>query len=321
METIKEKIYWCLRRRYVAWAQYHAPHKLADILYRDVFHRWINWKNPQTLNEKINWLAFYTDTSLWSTCTDKYAVREYVANKGLSDILVPIYGKWDRAEDIDFENLPQKFVLKTNNGNSDIIVVTDKDKLNKTEAIYKLKKAGAGKFIGSAQPHYLSIKKCYIAEKLLETNNPLGLIDYKVKVFNGVPYCIGTWANRMPMTNTGDFGLYDLEWNPLKSWIKDTKYRNVPIPKPKCLKQMIECAKILGQDFEQVRVDFYEVDDKLYFGELTFTSAAGRDDDYTNEALLEMGKQIKLDFSRKIIKKWDLTEYKSIYEASQASDQ
>ena len=89
IKKIKESVYWFLRKHYVDWAQYHAPQRLADILYHDVFHKWINWKNPQTLNEKINWLAFNTDTSLWSLCTDKYAVRDYVKSKGLAHILIP----------------------------------------------------------------------------------------------------------------------------------------------------------------------------------------------------------------------------------------
>ena len=304
--TAKDAIYWAVRNRYVLWAQYHNPRRLADILYRDVFHKWINWKNPQTLNEKINWLAFYTDTSLWSLCTDKYRVREFVEEKGLGHLLIPLYGKWDKAEDIDFDSLPDKYVLKPNNGNSDIIIVSDKTKIDKEEIIRRLNNGGARKFIASAQPHYLSIKPCFIAEQLLETDNPLGLVDYKIKVFNGKPFCIGTWANRTPMTNTGDFGLYDLDWNPLTHWISKKAQNNTSIPKPKNLGKMLEYAAKLGEDFEQVRVDFYEINGRVYFGELTFTSAAGRDDDYTEEALLEMGKQIKLDFSKKKTIKWRL---------------
>jgi len=303
---MKDFFYWTIRKCFVNWAQYHDPRRLADILYRDVFHHWINWKDPQTLNEKINWLAFYTDTSLWSTCTDKYAVRDYIKEKGLEHILIPLYGKWEKAEDIEFESLPEKFVLKPNNGNSDLIVVTDKSAINKEEIIAKLKHSGARRFIATAEPHYFAIKPCFIAEKLLETDNPLGLVDYKVKVFNGKPFCIGTWANRTPMTNTGNFGIYDLDWNPLNHWMSDKSKNSVAIPKPQHLDEMLEYAAILGQPFEQVRVDFYEVYGKVYFGELTFTSASGRDNDFTDEALLEMGKQITLDFSKKQKRKWNL---------------
>lgn len=310
--STKDTLYWFLRRHYVKWAQYHNPKRLADILYRDVFHKWINWENPQTLNEKINWLAFNTDTSLWTACADKYAVRDYIKQKGLEHILIPLYGKWDKAEDIDFDSLPEQYVLKPNNGNSDIIIVTDNNKLDREDAIERLNHSGAGKFIASAQPHYLPIKPCFIAEELLVTDNPFGVVDYKIKVFNGKPYCIGTWANRTPMTNTGDFGIYDLDWNPLYHWISDKAMTHTYIPRPSCLKEMLEYASILGKDFEQVRVDFYEISGKVYFGELTFTSAAGRDNDYTDEALLEMGAQIKLDLNKKIKRKWDLTKYKHL---------
>lgn len=307
---VKDWLYWRVRNRIIAWAEFHNPRIVANFLYRDVFHKWINWQKPQTLNEKINWLAFFTDTSLWTLCTDKYAVRDYVKSKGLEHILVPLYGKWDNVDDIDFDSLPDKFVLKPNNGNSDLIVVTDKSKLDVECARERLKRSGAGKFIASAQPHYLFIKPCFIAEKLLETNNPLGIIDYKVKVFNGNPFCIGTWANRIPMTNTGDFGIYDLDWNPRYDWISDKSMNHVLIPRPQHLKEMIEYAAILGKDFEQVRVDFYEIDGNVYFGEMTFTSAAGRDNDYTDAALLEMGQMIKLDYSKKIKRRWDLEKYK-----------
>lgn len=315
MKGIADKIYWFLRKKYVKWAQYNDPRRLADVLYRDVFHKWIDWNNPQTLNEKINWLVFYTDTSLWSKCTDKYAVREYVESKGLGHILIPLYGKWEKASDIDFSILPDKFVLKPNNGNSDLVVVTNKSLINRSEIIERLSHSVVGKFICSAQPHYFDIKPCIIAEQLLETDNPLGIVDYKVKVFNGKPYCIGTWANRIPMTNTGDFGIYDLNWNPKTEWISDKAMNFVKIPKPEHLEEMLDYAAILGADFEQVRVDFYEVNGKVYFGEMTFTSAGGRDNDYTDEALLEMGHQIKLDKTKKIKKKWDLKKYKPLVEA------
>ena len=114
------------------------------------------------------------------------------------------------------------------------------------------------------------------------------------------------------MTNTGDFGIYDLDWNPLTDWISNKAMNHVHIPKPECLNEMLEYAAKLGEDFEQVRVDFYEIDGKVYFGELTFTSAAGRDNDYTDEALLKMGQQIKLDFSKKIKRHWNLTPYKKL---------
>lgn len=308
--SLYDSIYWFLRKKYVNWAMYHDPRRLANILYRDVFHRWINWKNPQDLNEKINWLAFYTDTSLWTVCADKYAVRDYVKSKGLEHILVPLYGKWDRPEDINFENLPEKFVLKPNNGNSDLIVVKDKNKLDVGGVISKLRHSGASKFIASAQPHYLYIRPCFIAEKLLETDCSLGLVDYKVYVFNGRPYCIWTWANRKPLTHTGDCGVYDIDWKPQFQWIRDQSKKHSVIPKPQHLDKMLEYAKILGADFEQVRVDFYEVDGKVYFGELTFTSAAGRDFDFTDEALLELGRKIKLDFSKKIRKHYNLSKFK-----------
>lgn len=306
--TFKERVYWFLRNRYTSYIQYYHPRLLADLLYHDLYNKWIDWDNPQTLDEKINWLEFYTDTSLWTKCADKYRVREYVKSKGLEDILIPLYGKWDRADEIEFDKLPNKFVLKPNNGHTDLIIVKDKSKLCRKKAVEQLSLSGADQFLKSAEPHYLYIKPCIIAEMLLETDNPLGLVDYKIKVFNGRPFCIGTWANRTQMTDQGDFGIYDLDWNPKYEWISAGSMNNTLIPKPKRLDEMLEYATILGRDFEQVRVDFYEVDGRVYFGEMTFTSSGGRDTDYTSEAQLIMGQHIELDFSKKVKRHWNLKE-------------
>ena len=109
---------------------HHNPEKLAKLLYRRKFHKELNLNNPQTFNEKVNWLKFRSDTSLWTELADKYKVREYIKNNGLEEILVKLYGKWDRVEDIDFEQLPNSFVLKSNNGCGTVLLVEDKTKLD-----------------------------------------------------------------------------------------------------------------------------------------------------------------------------------------------
>ena len=110
-----------------------SPKLLTSIEFRHAFGRKLNWKNPRDLNEKINWLKFNSDTSQWTRLADKYAVREYIEECGYSENLVKLYGKWDRVEDIEWDVLPNQFVMKVNNGSGDILVCKDKNKLNKNK--------------------------------------------------------------------------------------------------------------------------------------------------------------------------------------------
>lgn len=120
-----------LGKKVLAWV---SPKLLTSIEFKHAFGRRLNWKKPQDINEKINWLKFYSDTSLWTRCADKYEVRKYVEECGYGDNLVKLYGKWDRVEDIDWDALPEKFVMKVNNGSGDILVCADKSKLDTIRA-------------------------------------------------------------------------------------------------------------------------------------------------------------------------------------------
>ena len=113
------------------------PKLLTSLQFFYHFHKPLNWFRPKDLNEKINWLKYNSDTSLWTLCADKYRVREYIHEKGLDDTLVKLYGVWEKAEDVDWDALPDSFVLKTNNGSGDILVCKDKSKLNVEETVRK----------------------------------------------------------------------------------------------------------------------------------------------------------------------------------------
>lgn len=272
------------------------PQKHADILYYMHFQKHIDWNHPKDLNEIINFLEFKTDTSLWTLCADKYAVREYVEKKISKEVLVPLYGKWEKYEDIDFNILPQKFVIKMNNGSGDAIIVKNKDSMDRNAIRRHLKYAIQNRFgLETAEPHYLKIRPCIIAEKLIEPLNGEGLIDYKIWCFNGSPFCIMTCSNRNIKKHTVDFNVYDLEWNCIDNIAITRKYKNkLKIPRPLNLNRMLDYAKILSSDFVESRIDFYEVDGHIYFGEITLSSMAGRMDYFTPDFLLTMGKQIKL---------------------------
>ena len=155
------------------WLQYvmrHKPERYADYLYECAFGYRIDWHHPRDLNEWINYLAFKTDTSEWSRLADKYEVRGFVSERGLSHILLPFYGKWESPNDIDFDALPNSFVIKTNSGCGDSVLVADKTNISPTLVRHQLWKALAGRdeiFVRSGEPHYLKIRQLIVCEQLI----------------------------------------------------------------------------------------------------------------------------------------------------------
>lgn len=272
-----------------------SPKTLAAIQYKRGFGKPLDWNNPKDINEKINWLKFNYDTSLWTDYSDKFKVREHIARLGLSNMLVELYGHWDKASMIDWNSLPEKFVMKTNNGSGDVLICHDKSKLDPKECNILLQKHLTGRFGDSmGEPHYNSIKPCIIAEELLDnTKQPIAsssLIDYKIWAFDGKPAYIWVCFNRTH--HSVDVGVYDLDWNFHPEFsISTPHYRltDIAVPRPKSLDQMLRAASILSKGFPELRVDLYEVDNKPYFGELTFTSAGGFNDFYSQDFLNILG--------------------------------
>lgn len=275
------------------------PKLSADYTYYKVFHKHINWNNPQDLIEKIFWLELNTDTSLWSLCSDKYRVREYVKEKGCENILNHLYGHWDNAKDIDFEKLPNSFVLKTNNACATVMIVKDKNGLNNKKTKNILNKWMHIKFgYNSAQLHYLNIEPCIIAEELLipskedEMISPSSLIDYKILCLNGKPECILVVCDRGAETA---IMLYNLNWQKMPDKLSHNHshfhHSSNNIPKPKCLDKMLEIAATLSQPFLEVRVDLYVINEKPVFGELTFSTGFGY---YSKEYYEYLGSKIDI---------------------------
>ncbi len=277
----------------------HYPHIVVNRMWPKFFGTTIDWKNPKDLNEKIQWLMCFSDTSEWTRLADKYRVREYIQEKGLENLLPKLYGKWDRAEDIVYEQLPDKFVLKCNHDCGSVHIIDKTIGFNKEEINKDLNKHVKERFgYASCEPHYTKIKPCIIAEEFLEEKNnsfSRTLVDYKVWCFDGKPYRICTYHNRVHKHVY--ISCYDLNWQAHPEYLIFSDHfrdgQNM-VPRPKCFKEMLEAASTLSKGFPELRVDFYEVDGKLYFGELTFSCSAGKMDNFTEEFLIDMGKQIKL---------------------------
>lgn len=240
--------------------------------YKRVTKEDLNLDNPQTFNEKIQWLKLYDSTALKSRLTDKYEVRKWIAEKIGENYLIPLLGVWDNFDDIDFSMLPNQFVLKANHGSGWNIIVKDKQKLNLVEARHTFNKWMTTNFAvkQSLELHYGPIIPKIIAEQYIQDIDGQ-LNDYKVLCFNGKPTFI--WVDLDRFTDHRR-NIYDLNWNlmPFSVGYPQTP-RNIQAPKN--LDEMIHLAEILCQGFAHVRVDFYDVNGKIYFGEMTFTSGNG----------------------------------------------
>lgn len=268
---------------------HYFPKQLIEYRFKGVYNRKFDWNNPQTFDEKVNWSKLMADTTEWPHLADKYAVRKFVEEKGYADSLVTLYGKWDKVEDIDWSKLPDRFVMKVNNGSGDIIICKDKAHLNIEECKRHFSKLLKKKFgYDMGELHYNKIKPCIIAEELLDAEcqafKSSSLIDYKIFSYDGKPAYIWVSFNRTP--HTLDVAVYDTDWKFHPEYSRTTEHfrlYNHELPRPASLDKMLEMASTLSKGFPFVRVDLYEVGNTPYFGEMTFTPGAGYNDDYPEE--------------------------------------
>lgn len=281
------------------------PRRALNIKWKANYGTSFPWDNPQTLDEKIGWLQINSDTSLWAKLSDKYEVRKYVENMMAEDkLLIPLYGVWETAEEIDFNVLPSSFVIRCTHDSGSTYIVKDKEKEDLTMLREKLKsklnvKCGDITF----EPHYLKIVPKVVAEKLLVNDNTVhssSLVDYKIWCFNGKPYCVLVCYDRYRDKNghiNVTVDLYSMHpWKPIREKLSERmmnqNFRN--IPEPKNLDRMLQIASKLANGVPQVRVDLYNINGQIYFSEMTFTSAAGIHYYFCDDMKREMGAQIKL---------------------------
>lgn len=266
----------------------------------------LDWENPKNLNEKIQWLILYSDTTEWTRLADKVLVRDYVKAKGLGHLLVPMLGVWGNAADIDFDKLPNKFVLKCNHDSASVRVLDKNVGFDRAQLIEDFNNKLRVKFgYLSCEPHYNKIKPLVMAEEFLHLDG-LGIsstpIDYKIWCFNGEPSFIWVAYNRDNVHGHVDVEQYDLDWQYHHEWGNyTTHYQDGggKVPRPKSLDEMLEAARILSKSFPEVRVDFYDVAGKCYFGEMTFTSDCGRMPFFSKEFLLTLGSKVNLSLAPK----------------------
>ena len=225
-------------------------------------------KEPQTFNEKIQFRKLYDNNPLYSICADKYRVREYVKEKIGEEYLIPLLLVTDKLTEEQWDKLPNQFVAKANHNSGPVQIVKDKSKANKKEIIKELNnqlKLDYGIF--SMEKYYSDIPRKIIVEQFLEDN----IKDYKFFCFNGKPELMFVAFDRETETK---FDFYDMEFKKL-SLKQHYINSNIVLKKPTLFEKMKELSKVLSKDFEHIRVDLYEVNGKIYFGELTFCHFSG----------------------------------------------
>lgn len=259
--------YWCLVQNAIKDDRLFISYK-----YWTVFHKRLNWDNPQTFNEKLQWLKLYAHRPSYVTMADKYAVKQYVADRIGEEYVVPLYGVWEDANDINFDDLPDQFALKCNhNSGQGRCICSDKTKLDYSKVREELRKGlKSDYYLPGRDKQYRDIPKRIIAEKYLDDHTGSELRDYKFWCFNGNPvymYC----------TNKGDNiyeNFYDMEFNPVP--INHGFPRLLPeLEKPLEFDLMKDLAKVLSKGIPFVRVDFFDIDNHVYFSEFTFFDWGG----------------------------------------------
>ena len=286
--TEYEKIFF---KRYDGLTEKEARY-ILETQFKKVMGYDLNLDNPQTFNEKLQWLKLYYRDSLMTKCADKYKVREYIKEKIGEEYLISILGVWNNPDEIDFEQLPNQFVLKVNWGSGQNIIVKDKSKLNIKEAKEKLKiwmRPEYNHYYTGLEWCYKDIKPKIICEKYIQQLNG-DLYDYKFMCYNGKVENLFIVSDRFKHKY---LDWYDKDYNFLKF---ERLYHNSPngIPKPKNFEKLKELAEKLAKPFPFVRVDFYTFNDGIYFGELTFYPGNGMEPFNPQEWDLKLGNLLEL---------------------------
>lgn len=244
--------------------------------YYNVFGYFPNLRNPKTYNEKIQWLKLYERKPFLSKLVDKIEVKDWVAKKIGDKYIIPTIGIWNNPNEIDINNLPDKFVLKTNHDSGGLYICNNKSKAlkNWSDICLKLQKSLDTNYykIGREWP-YKYVKRRIFAEKFIETVDG-EVSDYKFFCFSGEPKYLFVATERQKEGEDVKFDFFDINYNHLA--LKQGHENSKCIPeKPAQFNEMVELAKKLSEGFIHVRVDFYNVNDKVYFGEMTFYHNSG----------------------------------------------
>lgn len=270
------------------------PKIYAHFLYEHHTGKKLDLENPKEFNEKIQWYKVFYHPKILTQLVDKYAVRSYVEDKIGSQYLNEIYGVYNRADDIPFNNLPNQFVIKATHASSYNLIVSDKSKVN-----FKKSKRLLNKWLKTSQYYrtgqewaYKDVPPRLIVEKFLKEDGESSLIDYKFYCFNGVTKFLEVHLDRAQHHKRG---FYDLDFKPLPfRYVPLKKSISSKVEKPINFDEMKRLSEVLADKFPFVRVDFYSIKGKAIFGEMTFYPSDGRKDLIPDEYNTIIGDYIKL---------------------------
>ena len=269
-----------LRIKILSLLNFVPDKMMVSLQYRVHTGRKLNGENPKRFTEKIQLYKLRRDIPTMLQCTDKYEVRKYVKNKGLDHLLIPLISICNNPNNVDFDTLPNQFVAKTTDGGggNQIFICRDKSLISKNDFLSKLqewmKAPEPSKHFGREWAYENGFPRRIIIERLLTDGDKKDIPDYKFWCFHGKPtYCqvIGSRSEK----ETIDF--FDMDWNhqPFRGLNKVCDNATTPIPRPEKFEEMKQIAEKLSQEFPFVRVDLYQANGKVYFGELTFYPASG----------------------------------------------
>jgi len=252
------------------------PDKLyLTLRFKSRFGKYPDLKSPKSFSEKLQWLKLYDRNPEYTTMVDKYEVKKYVADRIGEQYIIPTLGVWDSFDDIDFDKLPNRFVLKCTHDSGGLFICKDKSELDIEEARKRINISLKRNFyyIGREWP-YKDVKPRIIAEQYMEDADTEELRDYKFFCFDGVVRAMFIASERQSVNDETKFDYFDENFNHLPF---TNGYPNADVlpSKPVCFEQMKQLASQLSKGIPHLRVDFYEVDGKIYFGELTFSDSSG----------------------------------------------
>lgn len=273
--------------------RFMSPEMCLKVQYRCLTGKTLNLKSPCSFNEKLQWLKINNKNSLYSTLVDKYSVKKYIEEKLGKDYVIENYGVWDSYDEIDFDSLPNQFVLKCTHDSGGLVVCKDKTSLDKTKARQKIDKSlKRDYYYASREWPYKNVPHRVIAERFLEDKNG-ELRDYKFFCFNGEPKFLYV-SNNLASHQNVKMSFLNLDWSLAPFQGIDYPLFEVLPEKPSCYEEMLEVSRVLSANIPFVRVDLYEYQGRVYFSEMTFFHSGGfmvfNDEKWDNE----LGKLIDL---------------------------
>lgn len=291
------KIAKSLARR--GWLDFLSDKAYLSLMYRNSFGKKINWDNPQTFSEKLQWLKLHDREEIYSVMVDKYESKKFVADRVGTEAVIPVVGgPWNHPDEIDYDALPDQFVLKTTHDCGGVLICKDKSHFDTKAAKQFLLEHLKRKYYKNCREWpYKNVKPRIFAEKYLSEMDAGGICDYKFFTFNGEPKLMyiangRDYAKKDKQVVYADF--FDMDFNHVDLCIDHENAPECP-QKPRNFEQMAEYARKLAQGTKHLRVDFYEVNGKLYSGELTFYHCGGLHEFITKQWDRIMGEWISLD--------------------------